>query len=356
MTMTDAQIKPISYNDFISVIKHFKNWYTNSRPIALPQSILPVITAIAISYSYSNMYVTEFNIILGLVAMIGVAFGHLAANLFDDYFDYKKQGVDYRRDMTHKGIRARIHKCPYITDGSATTNQLLAACIIFSGIALIAGIVIWFYRGNTILLLGAIAALLIVSYSGIPFRFSYRGVGEIIIGLMFGPLSMLGVFYTCVGDFNISLMYFAIPLGLLVINIIYTHSVIDIEADKEANKHTLAVLIGNTKIMLGVCFLTNLLPFVIIGIGVIVGIINAWYLLVFLTLPMAIHLLYLLFQFKIDPNREFAPKIWMGPFEGWKEKVEAGIGWFLIRWMLARNLVTFFGIIITIVSILLGSM
>ena len=348
------QLKNISYKDFISVIINFKYWYINSRPIALPQSVLPAVSAVAISYAFANIHNTEFNLILSLLAIIGVAFAHLTSNLLDDYFDYKKLGLDYRREMTHKGIRARIHKCPYLTDGTGTVNQLFAACIIFLGIAVISGSIIWLYRGNTILIFGFITALFMISYSGFPFKFSYYGLGEIVIGIVFGPLLMLGVFYATIGVIYFPIMYFAIPLGLLVVNIIYTHSIIDIEADKEANKKTLAVLIGNKKIMLAVSFIINLLPFIIIAAGVVLNVISVWYLLVFLTLPMAIHLLYLIIQFQIDPQKEFSPKPWMGPYEGWNEKVKAGIGWFLIRWMLARNLVTFFGLLITIVSVILG--
>lgn len=346
----------ISLKDIISVTKNLKYWFVNARPIALPQSILPVITAVAISFSYAgaNNHSGDFSILLSILSIIGVGLGHLASNLLDDYFDYKKQGLSYRRELSHKGIRSRIHKCPYLSDGSSTINQLLSACIVFLGIVLIIGGIVWICRDNVILLISAVAGLLAISYSGFPFRFSYNGLGEIVIGLMFGPLAMLGVFYAAVGTFYGILFYFSIPIGLLVVNIIYTHSIIDIEADKEANKKTLAVLIGNKKVMIFVSFLINLLPFFIIAMGVVSRLISAWYLLVFLTLPMAIHLLYLLIQFQKHPNKEFSPRFWMGPFEKWAEKKEAGIGWFLIRWMLARNLVTFFAIIVTIVSIVLG--
>ncbi|MCL2039752.1 MAG: prenyltransferase [Bacteroidetes bacterium] len=344
----------ISINDIISVIKNLNAWFINSRPIALPQSILPVITAIAISFSYAENNNADFSIFLSILSVIAVGIGHLATNLLDDYFDYKKQGLNYRTELSHKGIRSRIHKCPYLSDGSNTISQLLAACIVFFAIVLIIGIIIWLYRGNFIILISVIAAVLAISYSGFPFRFSYNGLGEVIIGIMFGPLAMLGVFYAAVGNFYAILFFFSIPIGLLVLNIIYTHSIIDIEADKQANKRTLAVLIANKKIMIFISFLTNLLPFCIITFGIAIGLISAWYLLVFITLPMAIHLLYLLIQFQKHPNKEFSPRFWMGPFEKWNEKLEAGIGWFLIRWMLARNLVTFFAIIISIVSIILA--
>jgi 1,4-dihydroxy-2-naphthoate octaprenyltransferase len=354
MTTEKINTQSISFKDFVSVITHFRTWYVNSRPIALPQSILPAISAVSLGFAFSNIGGADFSLSMAILAVIGVIFGHLGSNLFDDFFDYKSQGVDYRREVNHRGMRARIHKCPYLTDGSCTINQLLAACIIFSGIAIIIGSVIWFYRDNMILVITGIAIFFGISYSGFPFKFSYHGLGEVVIGLMFGPLSMLGVFYATTGICILQLLYFAIPMGLLVTNIIYTHSILDIEADKEANKNTLAVLIGNKKGMIVASFFINLLPFVIVAVGVGFGHLNPLYLLVFLTAPMAINLLYLLIQFQKAPYKKFSPKLWMGPFEKWNDKVKYGVDWFLIRWMLARNFVTFFGIIVSIVSIVIG--
>jgi hypothetical protein len=39
-------------------------------------------------------------------------------------------------------MRARIGKCIYLTDGSGTITQLLAASILFSAVAIIVGLII----------------------------------------------------------------------------------------------------------------------------------------------------------------------------------------------------------------------
>jgi 1,4-dihydroxy-2-naphthoate octaprenyltransferase len=106
--------------------------------------------------------------------------------------------------------------------------------------------------------------------------------------------------------------------------------------------------------MLFVSLLINILPFVIVSVGVILQHLSIWYLFVFLTLPMAITLFYLLVQFHKDPFKTFSPKFWMGPMEKWEEKKQHKLEWFLIRWMLARNLTSFFAFIISIVSICIG--
>jgi 1,4-dihydroxy-2-naphthoate octaprenyltransferase len=105
-------------------------WLQNARSIALPQSMLPAIVAVC-----SALPLAGFSIYLSLLAVFGVAMAHLSLNLFDDYFDYKVKGAEFRDAMVRKGFRARIAKCPYITSGQVTLRQLLIACLVFGAIA-----------------------------------------------------------------------------------------------------------------------------------------------------------------------------------------------------------------------------
>ena len=322
-------------------------WYRNARPTALPQSLLPAILALCMASRYEG-----FSIYLGVLAVFGAIMGHLSLNLFDDYFDYKVQKTDFRDRMQHKGMRARIAKCDYLTSGKATLKQLLAACVIFGAIALSAGLVIYLYRGNMILMLAAFAAILGISYSGAPLRLSYRGLGEIVIGIMFGPMLMTGVFYAACGEFYWSVLFVSVPVGLLVANIVYTHAIMDYEPDKEVGKMTFAVLLKDKKRMLFCLFLLLLGAFSIVVIGVVAGYLSVYYLFSLLTIPMAAGLFYLVLEFVKNPDRVFTPQLWMGPMGNWKRIQAIGIEWFMIRWLPARNLMSFFCIIMMIVSLL----
>jgi 1,4-dihydroxy-2-naphthoate octaprenyltransferase len=66
---------------------------------------------------------------------------------------------------------------------------------------------------------------------------------------------------------------------------------------------------------------------------------------------MAIHLFYLMFQYNKNPEKSFLPKFWMGPMSQWENLSKAGVAWFMIRWYLARNLLSFFCLIIALVSV-----
>lgn len=323
-------------------------WYHNARPKALPQSMLPALLAVCMAAGSP-----DFSLSLALLAVVGVLFGHLGMNLFDDYFDYRKKGTEFRDKMAGEGIRARIAKCSYLTSGAATLLQLRTACLIFCFLALGFGAVIFWFRGEYIAWIALATAVLGISYSGAPLRLSYHGWGELGIGLIFGPLLMAGVYYSAAGAVTPSVLFVSFPVGLLVSNILYTHSIMDYEPDKKVGKMTLAVLLRDKKKMLGVLAFLIFCPFAIIAWGIIREALSVYYWAVFVTLPMAFSLFRLMIWFVRDPHRVFTPKFWMGPMTNWKNIQKIGIDWFMIRWLLARNLLSFFCLIIVIINLVI---
>lgn len=321
-------------------------WISNARPRALPQSLLPAALAFCMALRHDG-----FSVIPGLLSIAGVAAGHLSMNLFDDYFDYRVKGSEFREAMARWGFRARIAKCAYITSGQTGLRQLLRACLAFGAAALAAGFAIFLFRGTAILWFALATAVLGISYSGWPLRLSYHGLGEALIGIMFGPLLMSGVYYSACGQWNWTTMFVSVPVGLLVANIVYTHAIMDCEPDKEAGKKTFAVLLKSKRRMLASLFVLLATAFASIVFGVIRGYLSPAHLLTMLTLPMAAALFYLMVEFVRHPEKKFSPRRWMGPMGDWQRIRSAGLDWFMIRWLLARNLLSFFCLITIIVSI-----
>jgi 1,4-dihydroxy-2-naphthoate octaprenyltransferase len=319
-------------------------WMQNARSRALPQSLLPAVLAVCMASQAGG-----FSIYLGISAVLGVISGHLAMNLFDDYFDYKVKGPEFRDALARKGFRSRIAKCPYITSGQVNLNQLFIACVVFGLLALSFGFVIFLYRGNMIWWFASVTAVLGVSYSGAPLRLSYRGLGELLIGFMFGPLLMAGVYYSACGRLDWQVLFVSVPVGLLVANIVYTHAIMDYEPDKEVGKMTFAVLLKSKKLMLAALLLLLIAAFSSITGGVITGYLSPFYLLTLLTVPMAAALFYLMVEFIRHPEKKFSPQFWMGPMNNWQQIEALGLDWFMIRWFLARNLLSVFCLIIIIV-------
>lgn len=323
-------------------------WIKNARSTSLMQSVMPAILAVVMAFGSE-----DFSIWASVVAVFGVIAAHLGMNLADDYFDYKVGTSESRKHLVRQGFRARLVKYPYLTDGSASLKDLKLAIVLFLAVAAVFGLSIVLFRTYYVIPIVLITLFLGIFYSAAPLKLSYRGLGELVIGLIFGPLLMSGVYIASSGVFETSILWISIPMGLLVTNILFTHSFIDQIADKASGKVTLAVLIGNNKGNFVVSLLLNLLPFAMIVTAALLGYISYWYLLCLLVLPRALWLLYSLKAFceKKEVNTD-RPAWFLGRMENWERIKQSGTDWFMIRWYCARNIISDFCLIIILIKIL----
>lgn len=320
-------------------------WFRNARPISLPQSMLPALTAVALSYGNE-----EFSILAAVVSVVGVMFLHLGMNLLDDWYDYKVGSAEARQSVANEGFRGRMIKYPYLTSGEATHGQLLKAVACFLGVAAIMGLVVLYLRGWMILGWMAAGLLIGVSYSGRPLRLGFRGLGELVIFLMFGPLMMTGVYYAITGTVDWKISWLSVAVGLLVTNIVYSHSVLDAIPDRKMGKKTMAHLMGSGKGQIILSALINTIPYIMVVIAVILRQLHPAYLAVLFVLPVSLWLVKSLNDHVAGKEVDLEPKKWMGKMGDWEKYKEAGIAWFLLRWLTARNIVTRFCLIIIIVN------
>lgn len=330
----------------------------NARKIALPQSALPCITAIVLSIGQDG-----FVWYLFLPVLLGVCAAHLGMNLADDYFDYKK-GIpsnEIRSTLAAEGsIRARMEKCIYLTNGSATIDDLRKAVIVFLGFAGLMGLIVfgvqWAVNGPQAALAIATYALLGlfigIEYSGKPLQLGYHGLGELVIGIMFGPLNMLGVYAAMTGSFfDPAMAILSLGVGCMVTNIVYVHSVMETGADEKLGKFTFAHLLRTNNGRIAAIALFAAVPFICLAINIIFFGWSPWYLCTAVTIPMSAYLVISTYRFVNNIPQDDSPRWWMGPMGDWDSYVKGGMDWFLIRWLLARNIDTFFCLVVIIVHV-----
>ena len=326
-----------------------KFWFNNSRPISLPQSLLPALTAVALSYG-----AVSFDWIATIASVIGVIFLHLGLNLIDDWFDYRNGSAEARQKVANEGFRGRMVKYPYLTSGEATHKQLLVASLLFLLMALAMGIVVLVVRGWDVAWWIIAAAIIGVSYSGTPLKLAYHGLGEAVIFTMFGPLLMTGTYYAITGCLDWKIITLSVAVGLLVTNIVYTHSVLDAIPDKKMGKKTMAHLMGGAKGQIFLSAMINTMPYVIVAVAVFLKMLHPAYLAVLLVMPVSLWIVKSLNDFVNHKETSLDPKLWMGPMGEWEKYKQAGIDWFLLRWLTARNVTMNFCLIIIIVNIIFG--
>lgn len=330
-------------------------WIKNARSISLPQSALPCLTAVVLCIGQEG-----FLWWLALPVLLGICAAHLGMNLADDYFDYKHDSRT-RADISSTSVRARMEKCHYLGEGKATVSQLGWAIVFFLGFAALMGATAlaaqWLIHGwqaaMGIVIYAVLGLVVGINYSGKPLELGYHGLGELVIGLMFGPLNMLGVQAALTGTpFSWQMLCMSVGIGCMVTNIVYVHSVMEVNADAELGKMTFARLLKNKAAMIVFIGFFALMPFAMLALGIAMGWWSAWYLLTLATLPMSVYLIHSTRLFAYGLPRNDTPHWWMGPMGDWDKYKAAGIDWFLYRWLLARNICTFFCIILMIVHLI----
>ncbi|MBR3004777.1 MAG: prenyltransferase [Lachnospiraceae bacterium] len=314
--------------------------------MALPQSMLPALVAAFFATKYS-----DFRWYLALLAIIGVAFAHLSLNLFDDYFDFKNAEQGDRSALAREGFRAMTVKCPPLVDGTVSPRKWFLVACLFALIAVCFGVPVFLIRGMRILWIVLAVAVIGLFYSAPPLKLGYHGLGELIIGGIFGPALGIGMSIAASGEFHISEVIISICLGLFVINILYVHSIMDYAADMKAGKKTLAWLAHNDTVRYIILAFINFAPYVFVILGVIFKVLSLYMIICVFAIPWNIALFASMLRFKKD---QFAPvewKGWYGPSSMWEEIRKAGIDWFMQRWLLARNANSVFCILCIIASI-----
>jgi 1,4-dihydroxy-2-naphthoate octaprenyltransferase len=116
-------------------------------------------------------------------------------------------------------------------------------------IAILIGFYIYLqYRtGPWTLLLGGIGIFSGFFYSNKPFRWAYRGVGEILIGFCYGWLPIATGFYLFTGFFDHQVFLLSIPVGLSIFNVMLINEFHDEEADRAIGKRNLVVRFGKER-------------------------------------------------------------------------------------------------------------
>ena len=221
-------------------------WMVIMRLPFLSATIVPILLGATVASRYVSVDWFYF-----ALTMLGGSLLHIGTNTSNDYFDHTS-GTDeanYNYMVPFSGGSRSIQM------GLISAKGMLYLSIITFALSGLIGIPLIIKAGINILYLGFIGFLSGFFYTAPPFRFASRkGIGELLIGLNFGPLMVVGSFLVQTSG-NLTHVFEAalagIPIGLLVAAIVYVNQFPDHDGDKATGKNNLVVVFGPEKARIG---------------------------------------------------------------------------------------------------------
>lgn len=175
------------------------------------------------------------------LTVLGVFLVEVAKNASGEIFDFDS-GTDQAvaaEDRTPFSGGKRV-----IVDGLLSRGVTAAvAAICYIGASAVGGMIV-FGREPRVLWLGALGVACAFFYHAPPLRLAYRGWGEVVVALCYGPLIAGGTFLVQRGNMDPRLALLSVPLGLLIGAFLLINEFPDRRADQAAGKRTLVVKLG----------------------------------------------------------------------------------------------------------------
>jgi 1,4-dihydroxy-2-naphthoate octaprenyltransferase len=158
----------------------------------------------------------------------------VVANLANDLSDFRRGA-----DTPDRAGPTRVASA-----GLVTERQLEVAIGLTIGLAALIGLWLAWVGGPAIVGLGLLAIVAALAYTGGPWPYGYRGLGEVFVFVFFGLVAVVGTAYLQALRFEPLFAVAAIPVGALTTAILVVNNLRDIPTDAAAGKRTLAVMLG----------------------------------------------------------------------------------------------------------------
>ena len=265
-------------------MKSIAFWLKAARAPFLTGAAVPVFVGISVAW-YTTHGVDWPLAGLTLLAMLLL---HTSANMSNDYLDHLT-GDDA---VNTEFVSPFTGGSRVIQQGLVSPRKMLAAALLCTGLASVIGVYLFTVRGPLIIVLGLLGIAGGYFYTAPPFRFAYRGFGELFIGLNFGVLPTVGAAFvqTWADKFRLAFvpaLVASIPVALLIIAILWINQFQDMNADAQVGKRNWVVRLGRKRASV-VYAVMMLVTYGAIGVGVAVGQLPWQALLGLLALPIAI--------------------------------------------------------------------
>lgn len=243
-------------------------WLISTRAAVLIMTFISAAIAGILAFQQG-----KFRLGPWLLLAIGLIMAHATNNLLNDFIDYIK-GVD--KDNYY---RAQYGPQP-LEHGLMRKWELLTYAIVTGLIALVAGSVLVYIRGNLALILLGLGAFFVLFYT---FPLKYIALGEVAVLIVWGPLMIGGGYFVITGDWEWNIVLASLPYALGVTTVIFGKHIDKYAVDKSKGIHTLPVLLGE-RLSRYIVVLMTILQYALVLYLVLIGFFTPILVIVFFAL------------------------------------------------------------------------
>ncbi|TJY33894.1 1,4-dihydroxy-2-naphthoate octaprenyltransferase [Pontimicrobium aquaticum] len=221
-------------------MEKIKPWISAFRLRTLPLSVSGIIVGSCLAY-----YNGAFNMLIFILALLATISLQILSNLANDYGDGVK-GTDNEE---------RIGPERALQSGKITPEEMFSAIRINILIVILFVFLLiynsfgsqYFLYAMLFFALGVISIFAALKYTIGKSAYGYRALGDVMVFMFFGLLSVLGTYFLYTKQLDHVLLLPAFSIGLLSTGVLNLNNMRDIESDTNANKITVAVKLGFKK-------------------------------------------------------------------------------------------------------------
>lgn len=245
-----------------------KLWLAAIKPPMYSVAIIPIWVGTAVAFAQTQIiqgaiFSTFLFSAISIIAWL---------NLSNDVFD-SETGVD--ENKAHSLVNLTGNKSLIFW----LSNLFLAAGIL--GICAIA----WWQRDLTVIGLILLCCALGYSYQGPPFRLGYKGLGEIICFVTFGPMAVAAAYYSQTQSWSFNCLAASVIVGIVTSVILFCSHFHQVKDDAAVGKRSPIVRLGTEKAaQLLPWFSGSIYP--LTALFVLSGYFPLWTLVIFASVPI----------------------------------------------------------------------
>lgn len=229
--------------------------------------LLPYLLGAAWAYGIVGV----FDAAIFWSGLAGVVLAVIGVEAFNEYFD-SRMGTD------------RVFNPQDVPAISAWVLWL--GTVAFAG-ALAVGVYLSVRDGWPILVFALLGGAAAIFYVAPPVRWAYRGLGETVIALSYGPWMVLGSLYLHTHTVSSAALWASLVPGLLIMALAVVNAIPDFHQDRLVGKRNLVVRLGRRRAVWLYVTLAAA-AFLMVAIGVIAGVFPKGCLAALLALPLLV--------------------------------------------------------------------